>query len=138
MKRPCKGTCLCGSISFEVDEIRPQMGHCHCTMCRKFHGAAFATFGEALVEHFRWLSGEHLLKTYVAENGTQRQFCENCGSSLRFIPANDTSKFVEFSLGALDSDIPLKPDAHIFTDYSASWYEITDDLPQHKEHRKSK
>ena len=138
MNGPYKGKCLCGLVSYEVDEIQPKMGHCHCTMCRKFHGAAFATFGEALVEHFRWLSGEHHLKTYHAENGTQRQFCENCGSSLRFIPSNDSGKLVEFSLGTLDSDIPLKPDAHIYTDNAANWNEITDDLPQHKAHRVSK
>ena len=42
-----KGLCLCGSIKYAVDKIEPKMGHCHCSMCRKFHGAAFATFGEA-------------------------------------------------------------------------------------------
>lgn len=68
-------------------------------------------------------------------NGTQRQFCENCGSSLRFIPSNDSGEVVEFALGTLDSEIPLKPDAHVFVDYGASWYEITDALPRHKEDR---
>jgi hypothetical protein len=47
-----------------------------------------------------------------------------------FVPSKDTGEFVEFTLGTLDSPITLKPDAHIFTEYSASWYEITDDLPQ--------
>ncbi len=41
---PYKGECLCGSIKYEVDEIEAQMGHCHCTMCRKFSGAAFTTY----------------------------------------------------------------------------------------------
>ena len=44
---PFKGSCLCGSIQYEVDRIDSKMGHCHCTMCRKFHGAEFATLGEA-------------------------------------------------------------------------------------------
>ncbi len=111
------------------------MGHCHCTMCRKFHGAAFATLGESKIENFHWLQGEQQLKTYLAVNGTRRQFCENCGSSLIFIPANDAGELVEFSLGTLDSEIPLLPDAHIFTRYSADWYEIFDDLPRFAEGR---
>jgi len=39
---------------------------------------------------------------------------------------------IEFSLGTLDSGIEKKPDAHVFTDHCANWFEITDDLPQFK------
>lgn len=123
------GQCLCGSIQYEVDAIEPQMAHCHCSMCRKFHGAAFATFGEAKPENFRWLKGEALLQSYVADNGSVRQFCQNCGSSMTFSPANNPEGLVEFALGTLDSEIPLKPDAHIFTNFKASWFDIDDELP---------
>jgi len=132
------GQCLCGAIHYGVDKIEAQMGHCHCTMCRKFHGAAFSTFGEAKTENFHWLKGEESLKTYLAPNGTQRKFCNHCGSSLIFIPANDTGDVVEFSLGTLDSAITLKPDAHVFTKNCASWYEIKDDLPQFSSAREAK
>lgn len=134
---PYQGQCLCGEIQYEVKQIEAQMGHCHCTMCRKFHGAAFATLGEAYTENFRWAAGEERLKTYEAPNGTKRKFCENCGSSLIFVASNDNGKMVEFSLGTLDSEIELKPDAHIFTDFGACWYEIRDELPRFKEGRSS-
>lgn len=137
-KTPYKGQCLCGSIQYEVDKIETQMAHCHCSMCRKFHGAAFASFGEAKAEHFRWVAGQEFLKTYLAPNGTKRKFCEQCGSSLIFEPSNNEDKLIEFSLGTLDSEIELKPDAHIFTDSAAGWYEITDDLPKFTENRTSK
>ena len=39
------GSCLCGDVAFEITGPVEQMGHCHCSMCRKFHGSAFATFG---------------------------------------------------------------------------------------------
>jgi len=55
------------------------MTHCHCTMCRKFYGAAFSTFDEAKVENFRWIKATEQLKTYQAANGTQRKFCQQCG-----------------------------------------------------------
>ena len=133
-----QGECLCGSIKYEVTKIEEQIGHCHCSMCRKFHGAAFATLAEAKTENFRWITGETLLKSYQAANGTIRKFCENCGSSLIFVPSNDDGKLVEFSLGTLNSDIKLKPDAHIFTASGANWFETNDDLPKYPEGRDSK
>lgn len=130
-----KGQCLCGSIKYEVDEIKPQMGHCHCSMCRKFHGAAFSTLGEADVKDFRWVKGEDQLKDYLANNGSVRQFCQNCGSSMTFAASKDTNNLIEFSLGTLDSDLDVPPDAHVYTGSKANWVDICDDLPQHKKGR---
>ena len=129
------GQCLCGKIKYQVDAIEPKLGHCHCTMCRKFHGAAFATYGEAKSENFRWLEGEDQLKSFKADNGTLRQFCQNCGSSLTFAAADNDGKFVEFALGTLDSEIDERPDVHIYTGYKANWFDITDDLPKYKDYR---
>ena len=123
-----KGQCLCGGIKYEVDKLQPSMAHCHCKMCRKFHGAAFSTFGEAKREDFRWLAGEDLLATFVADNGSKRQFCKVCGSSLTFAVANDAGESVEFTLGTLDSKIDERPDAHIYTDFKADWVDVADDL----------
>lgn len=132
---PFTGQCLCGSIKYQVDKIEPRTGNCHCSMCRKFSGAAFATFGEAINSDFHWLKGKTLLKSYLARNGTTRQFCSHCGSSLTFSsPAYPD--LVEFTLGTLDSEIPLKPDAHIYTASKASWYDISDALPQYECGRK--
>lgn len=104
-------------------------------MCRKFHGAAFATFGESLKSNFHWIEGENLLKSYVASNKTTRQFCSICGSSLTFTaPAHP--HLVEFTVGTLDDPIDIKPDAHIYTGSKADWYDISDELPQYDQGRK--
>ena len=121
---PYSGQCLCGKVRYSVDCIESRIGHCHCSMCRKFHGAAFAIFGEAKAECFRWLAGEYLLKIYQAPNGTQRKFCRECGSSLIYQPSSDTGECVEFALGTLDSKIQHKPDAHIFISSKACWYDM--------------
>jgi len=134
---PYSGQCLCGRVKYQVDVLEPKMGHCHCSMCRKFHGSAFATYGEAKSANFHWLAGKGDLKSYKGHNDTVRQFCQNCGSSLTFAPADSDGSIVEFSLSTLDSDIGERPDVHIYTDYKANWYDITDDLPQHKDDRDS-
>lgn len=133
----CTGSCLCGAITYQVSQIEHKMANCHCSMCRKFHGAAFATYGEAKRENFRWLNGEDLLKQYTAENGTTRRFCGHCGSSMTFSASNDSGKFVEFALATLDTPITVRPDAHIYVDYKADWHAIVDELPQYREGRDS-
>lgn len=135
---PFRGQCLCGSVKYEVDAIGPRMAHCHCSMCRKFHGAAFATFGEARSEDFRWLEGEALLRDYRADNGTLRRFCSRCGSSLTFAPADDSGELVQFTLGTLLNPPALAPDAHIFVGSKAPWDHICDSLPQYEAGRDSK
>ncbi len=114
------------------------MGHCHCSMCRKFHGAAFATFGEAKSENFHWIEGENYLQAYKAENGTIRKFCKQCGSSMIFEVANDIGEMVEFALGTLDSDLDRQPDTHIFVSSKANWSVVNDGLSQFEGDRDSK
>ena len=38
-----KGSCLCGAIVYEVDQLDMPILHCHCTTCRKAHAAAFTS-----------------------------------------------------------------------------------------------
>ena len=83
------------------------MAHCHCSMCRKFHGSAFSTFAEVKRDCFGWLIGKELLVDYVADNGTMRQFCKICGSSMTFKPADHSGNSIEIALGTLD------PNSHI-------------------------
>ncbi len=133
-----KGSCLCGRIRFEVDAFAPLTGNCHCSMCRKFHGAAFATIAEAHRADFRWTAGEELLKAYTAANGTTRRFCSNCGSSLTFASPLADPDLVEIALGCFDGEVPVKPDAHIYVGSGAAWARPEDNLPQFEAGRDSK
>ncbi len=126
------GSCLCGQVRYCVTELEAEIGHCHCTMCRKFHGAPFATYAGSKHADFTWLAGEEKLSDYVAPNGTTRRFCGECGSSLVFIPKGAKGRIVEFSLASLDTEINQRPDAHIYVANKANWYHITDPLPQHQ------
>ena len=131
------GSCLCGVVKFEIDEFLPQAAHCHCSMCRKFHGAAFATLAGVVHSNFRWIEGEDALKGYTAENGTTRTFCRHCGSSLTFSSPRGQEQEVEIALGAMDGDVPVVPSAHIFVGSAVNWTVLGDDLPQYEERRGS-
>ena len=137
MTEAYRGSCLCGVVKFEIDEFLPQAAHCHCSMCRKFHGAAYATIACVSRSNFRWLDGVDALKGYTAENGTTRTFCRHCGSSLTFSSPRAPEDEVEIALGTLDGDVPVVPSAHIFVGSAANWTVFTDDLPKYEERRGS-
>jgi hypothetical protein len=44
---------------------------------------------------------------------------------------------VEVALGAMDTDVPISPSAHIFVGSGANWTTIGDDLPRYEERRGS-
>lgn len=131
-----EGSCLCGEVRFSVERFSEKVANCHCSMCRKFHGAAFGTL--LSVHGLNWISGQNLLKEFVASNGTTRTFCTRCGSSLGFRGKGEPLDNIELAISTFDTDIPVKVDAQIFTDYKASWCELQDHLPAYKEGRTSK
>ena len=134
-----QGQCLCGSIKYSVDKLEPNMGNCHCKMCRKFHGAAYATYAQAKRENFHWTAGEDLIKDYVAENGTVRKFCKDCGSSLIFQDdISDNHEIVHFAAGTLDTEIEVTPNMHIYIESKANWLKLDDDLPKFETNINSK
>ncbi|TAJ79286.1 GFA family protein [bacterium] len=106
------------------------MSHCHCSMCRKAHGAAFGTYARVNRTDFTLLSGEDHIASYRSSAGVLRTFCRSCGSTLQFITEARADSFALAS-GTLDDDPGIRPSYHIFVDSKAPWFEITDELPQH-------
>ena len=122
-------SCLCGKIQFTISGEIKRATHCHCSMCRKAHGAAFATYGIVAVEQVAIVSGEEFISKYNSSPLVQRWFCSQCGSNLRWLSQKYPNLF-EFPFGLLDDDPVKRPSMHIFTASKAPWYEITDGLPQ--------
>ncbi len=132
------GGCLCGAVRYVVSAFEPLIGHCHCKMCQKFHGAAFSTYAEVKLSNLDWLCGVAHLKAYKAENKSIRQFCDCCGSSISFCSVyNQQARSIELALASLDNSRGLIPDAHIYTGSKAPWLKLNDGLPQHSQYRDS-
>ncbi len=126
------GSCLCGGVRYEVRGTLHGALNCHCSMCRKAHGAAFRSRAGVRATDFRWTQGEDLITWYETSRGTHRGFCRVCGTKLlsRF---DFDREWYGLPLGALDADPGVKPRCHVFVAYKAPWVEITDGLPQHAE-----
>lgn len=125
------GSCLCGQIRFELGGPAQFINHCHCSMCRKVHGAAFGSFLHADAGTFRWLAGASLVQNFESSPGSYRAFCRVCGSNMPVI--EDEGTHVIIPAGAIDGDPGVRPVVHIHTVSKAAWYDITDGLPQFAE-----
>jgi len=128
MPEAITGSCLCGGVRYALHPPVRFLGHCHCSRCRKFHGAAMGTEAIVLREQFRLTSGADLLHTYSKHPYQDRTFCIVCGSSL-FGGWGETD-VIRICAGTLDDDPIVRPMLHNGTETRAPWFEITDDVPQ--------
>lgn len=127
-----QGSCLCGALRYEVEGPFTFVMNCHCSMCRKHHGAPFATFAAAPLGGFRWLSGQETLGEYASSKNGKRLFCTVCGSVAPLLLSDWGLAVVP--AGNLDGNAAIQVQAHLFVGSRAPWYSISDELPQHQEY----
>ena len=141
-----KGSCLCGSITFEIDRAVGPFEICHCNRCRKVSGSQNISAVGVNTADFRMLSGQKLVKFFSAPiidhpPAYQSSFCSRCGSPVPN-PSPEGDWF-EIAAGLFDAPIGIQPDKHIYSEFTPDWDTITDDLPQYskdelREYRSSK
>src|SRR5262249_17980296 len=134
MKTKVAGSCLCGQIRLEV-AVGPDdyMEHCHCGMCRKAHGASFATWIDVPVANFRFPSAEQEVSRYRSSPDATRAFGRHCGSSL--IWQRDGAPILSVAAGVLDGDPGCRPVANIYVASRAPWVTLEAGLEQHQANR---
>ena len=76
------GVCLYGTVRYEFGAPFEMLLHCHCSMCRKHHGASFASFVVAPYAAFRWLGGEQDVARYISSPHGARAFCPRHNKTL--------------------------------------------------------
>ena len=127
-----RGHCECGAICFHSDTDVVDFSHCHCSQCRRLHGAAFGSFAGIARDQLRYESGESNLTAYASSGNSDRYFCRTCGSNI-LVATKDEPDVVYLCMGCVDDYSPLPRGYHQFVDSKASWIDIADDLPQHSE-----
>jgi hypothetical protein len=118
-------SCLCGAVTWGIDGPLELMSHCHCSRCRKTHGAPFATYVAAAASDLR-LDGASQVVKWESSPGFFRCFCRRCGS---VVPGGPVDDRVYVPAGNFTGDPDVRPLAHIFVADKAPWHEISDALP---------
>ena len=123
------GHCECGKITYQVDGEINDFSHCHCSQCRRLHGAAFATFAGVEKKDFSYLSGENALASYASSPSHQRVFCQNCGSNI-LVGLTNEPEALYLSMSAIVGNPVCPTGYHIFVGSKAPWHRIDDELEQ--------
>jgi hypothetical protein len=123
------GGCLCGGIRFEVEPPTKWCAHCHCSLCRRAHGAGYVTWFGVARGQFRLDDSEQLLAWYRSTPAARRGFCSRCGSML-FFEGDRWPEERHIVLAVMDGPIDREPQAHVFFDSGAPWVHVADDLPR--------
>lgn len=126
-----RGECLCQKVQYEITGPLLAADHCHCSMCRRQHGAAFATYADFNPGTFKWTSGAALVKLYESGNKGGWCFCSECGSSLA---GTSNGQVTSITLATVLGAPGITPSAHIHVGSKAQWYEISDTLTQFMKH----
>jgi hypothetical protein len=124
-----KGKCLCETVAYEITGSLGPIFNCHCSKCRRWHGAAFRTRASINKNQFKWLSGSGNLSAYKSSDNVTKFFCKTCGSPLISTYANKPD-VLGIPLGGLEDVPEVNIAAHIFVGSKASWHTITDAIPQ--------
>ncbi len=116
------GSCLCGSVRFEIEGDFEGFFLCHCSRCRKDTGSAHAASLFSTTARLTWLSGKDNVQVFdLPDTRHGKAFCASCGSALPRHQMNGQRLIVP--AGSLDTPIAIRPDAHIFCADRASWDE---------------
>ena len=116
------GSCLCGAVTFEVENKFELFQLCHCIQCQKTTGSAHASNLFADAESMTWLSGQELVARYDVEGRRiSNAFCTQCGSRVPFTSLS--GEIVAVPAGVLDGVPSILPQANIFWPERAAWYD---------------
>jgi hypothetical protein len=124
-----RGSCLCGSVKYAIDDDLIFVVNCHCRFCSKAHGAAFTTLLIMPFSKFEVIEGKTLLSGYEVKTlNSLRVFCSRCGT--RLYNHSLSKGMISLIAATLDTDAKLRPLANINIGSKCSWYRIADELPQ--------
>lgn len=123
------GSCLCGSVVYEIRGESARFYHCHCNRCRKATGTGHASNILLKPTSATWVAGQDLLHYYKLPEAARfaTNFCTVCGSLMPRI-APDLSVAI-IPAGTLDNDPGLRPQARIFSGSRAEWSCDSSELP---------
>jgi len=123
------GSCLCGSVAYEITGTSRSFFHCHCSRCRKATGTGHASNIIMRPESVKWTAGENLLKSYRVPEAQRFMtvFCGNCGSPMPRVAPDKSIAVVP--AGSLDKEPGVRPQARIMDGSRAEWSCDDSELP---------
>ena len=125
-----RGSCECGAVRYRVADEFLYAANCHCSRCRAATGSAFKAFAGIERQKLELADGAGALLVHGEADANDTR-CASCGSLLYSVVRD--GGYVHVAMGSLVDAPSIRPSEHIYVGSKATWYEITDDLPQNDE-----
>lgn len=120
-----------GKICYEYHGATGNLVHCHCSKCRKWHGAAFRSRMVVKKDGYKITQGQEYIEQYQASPNVIKTFCRNCGSNLVTIyPRREN--LLGLPIAGCEGKLDQYQEFHIYTGSKASWWQIRDNHPQYE------
>jgi hypothetical protein len=130
------GGCECGTVRYRVLGPAEELYHCHCSRCRRLHGALFATYAYVRREQLSIIPDLSVLSNYRSPDALW-YFCGNCGCHL-FAEHDHNPGVMWYMPATLDDGCtpghPIESEKHIFVGSASSLEPIPDGAPEYDEY----
>ncbi len=121
------GSCLCEVVQYKIEGGFESFYLCHCKYCQKDTGSAHAANLFSTKATLSWIAGQDKVKTFTLPSTRHtKSFCQNCGSAVPSLQME--GQLLVVPAGSLNSDIAVKPNAHIFCSSKACWDEALETI----------
>ena len=124
-----RGACLCGAVRFSAQLPSKWVAHCHCSRCRRAHGAAFVTWAGFEASAVEISDPGESIHWCVAKEGGTRGFCGRCGSPM-FFKSNRWQGELHVARALFLEPLDREPMAHVFYETHVDWITLGDSLPR--------
>jgi hypothetical protein len=124
-----EGGCQCGAVRYAFYAPLENPHACHCRMCQRAVGGAFALLAGGKKENFAWTKGAP--DFFASSNLAKRAYCRDCGTPLSFAYDMEEAR-TYVTIGSLDNP----NDAAIIIQYGVEsrldWVRFCDEAPSEK------
>lgn len=119
------GGCQCGAVRYSIPVPKEGVHLCHCRMCQKAVGNAFAALAPVPMKTVKWTRGKP--KYFRSSSEVDRGFCPTCGTPLTFRYRD--GQRLNLTIGSLDTPEAVTPTVHYGTESWVAWLRLKDGLP---------
>jgi hypothetical protein len=121
------GSCLCGGVSYRLAQPL-RVHYCHCGMCRRATGSAFAVLAWVKIGEIHW-TGRVMPHERRSSPIARRSFCPECGTPMT-LQYDKHPREIAVHAGTLDRPETFPPTSHYGVEGRLSWALCGDGLPE--------
>ena len=118
-----RAQCLCGDLKLEAALPSKWAAHCHCSLCRRAHGAAFVTWVGMEAARCDIDDPAQRLRWYESTPGAERGFCSHCGTMMLFRSPRWPGE-LHIALAHFTTPVDRAPQVHVHWDDHVPWSNV--------------